>query len=210
MTTAHFVRNVTTAVVLSVGLLLGGCAASPGTSPMPAPADQPIPASGEVVGQGTVLQLGDAAPQFCLGGVMESYPPQCSGPELIGWDWQAVDGAETSGNVTWGNYAVQGTWDGANFTVTAPPIMLALYDPIRVDNPYQDPANKGATSEDELLRIQAELHESAPFDVLTSWTENGYLFATVTYDDGDIQAYLDAEYGKDVVIAQSALRDLAG
>jgi hypothetical protein len=43
---------------------------------------------------------------------------------------------------------------------------------------------------------------------LQSYPENGYLWATVYYDDGTIQSYLDEVYGPDVVVVQSALRDL--
>jgi hypothetical protein len=36
----------------------------------------------------TVLQEGDGPPELCLGGVAESFPPQCGGPEIAGWDWE--------------------------------------------------------------------------------------------------------------------------
>lgn len=68
-----------------------------------------IAADGEVLGQGTVLQL---------------------------------DGEETASGVTWGTYAVQGTWDGEQFTVTRPPIMLAVYDSMVVSDPYRDPGKR--------------------------------------------------------------------
>ncbi len=192
-----------TAVVLGIGLV--GCVstATPGAAP-----PQGIAAAGDVLGQGTVLQIADAPAQFCLGAVAESYPPQCSGPELIGWDWPAVDGYETSGDVTWGTYAVQGTWDGERLTVTSPPIMLALYDPMLVVDPFLDPKNEGATSQERLAEIQDELSTAEEFDPLILTPHNGYLFVTVVYDDGDIQSYLDDLYGKDVVVVQSALRGL--
>lgn len=169
-----------------------------------------IAADGEVIGQGTVLQLADAAPQFCLGAIAESYPPQCSGPEVVGWDWEAIQGSELSGDVTWGSYAVQGTWDGTRFTVTAPPILLALYDPIRIDDPQRDPANAGTTSEQKLRTIQDELSagplRTNSLQPLMTWIENGYLFVTYIYDDGDIQRYLENKYGADVVLVRPALR----
>ena len=43
---------------------------------------------------------------------------------------QDLEGEYTG--VTWGTYAVQGTWDGNALTVTQPPIMLAL-------SPYEAP-----------------------------------------------------------------------
>jgi hypothetical protein len=200
---------------LGGALLLAGCAgpaatpggAGDGTADTASDIGVAIAAPGEVVGQGTVIQTGDAPPQFCLGPVMESYPPQCAGPELVGWDWDAVEGEESSGDVTFGAYAVWGGWDGERLTVTNS-IMLALYDPMPFVDPLLDPENAGDTAEDELLRIQTELMESAPFAVLTSYPQNGYLFADVLYDDGSIQAWADDKYLPDVVVIRSALRDV--
>jgi hypothetical protein len=141
---------------------------------------------------------------------MESYPPQCSGPDILGWDWAAVDGEESASGVTWGAYAVQGTWDGERFTVTQPPMLLALYDPMPVDQPLRDPANAGTTSDERLQAIRDELNETAALRPLGSSAVNGYLFATYLYDDGDLQRYLDATYGSGVVVVESALRSVEG
>jgi hypothetical protein len=67
-------------------------------------------------GSGTVLDDGTGA-ELCLGGVAESYPPQCSGIPLAGWDWDAVDGKESAAGTTWGEFHVVGTYDGETFTV---------------------------------------------------------------------------------------------
>jgi hypothetical protein len=199
------------------GALLTGCATGPGDAPStsaggvsdvgPNPG-APIPAPGQVTGQGTVIQTGDAPPQLCLGPVAESYPPQCSGVELAGWDWAAVEGEETSGDVTFGAYAVTGTWDGTTLT-TSGAIMLALYDPMAFIDPLLDPDNAGDTSEADLTEIQDGLAD-APFTVLESHTENGYLFVSVVYDDGRIQDWVDAAYLPDTVAIRPALRDVEG
>jgi len=201
---------------LGSAALLAGCAAGPASSTGdrpsggtvdPAGIGAPIPAPGEVIGQGTVIQVGDTAPQFCLGPVMESSPPQCSGPGIVGWDWEAVEGDETSGDVRWGAYAVTGTWDGEVLTTTSA-IMLALYDPMPFVDPLLEPENAGDTSEGDLERIQSELIASAPFPVLTTWSENGYVFASVIYDDGRLQAWADETYLPDTVAIRPALRDV--
>jgi hypothetical protein len=196
-------------------LTLSGCAGSAAPAANDADSDAPpaVPASnpaapGEVLGQGVVLQADGEAALFCLGAVAESYPPQCSGPEIVGWDWAAVEGSESASGVTWGTYAVQGTWDGTALTVTQPPIMLALYDPMPVVDPFTDPANAGTTSEDELTALQEKVHNDEFVEAVTSWTENGYLFVQVIYDDGSAQRYFDDRHGKDVVQVRSALRDL--
>ena len=195
-------------------VLLAGCAtpADPGEGGDVVPGGgtrpQPIAAAGEVTGQGTVLQTEGEPAQFCLGPIMESYPPQCSGPELIGWEWPDDQMWESSNGVTWGAYAVSGTWDGVALTQTYPPIPLALYDPIRPEpDPRADPANAGDNSEELLTRVQEELSSWTDVAVLSTYPENGYLWVTVYYDDGTIQAYLDEVYGPDVVVVQSALRD---
>ena len=177
----------------------------PGGSPALPPAVSPA-APGTVVGQGTVLQVGDAAPQLCLGAIAESYPPQCAGAEIVGWDWDLLEIKETEGDVTWGTFAVFGTWDGELFTVTEDAVPLALYDPMASDpDPRLDPANAGENSAADLRELQEVVTTDSPVDVLFSFSENGYLFVTVYYDDGSIQEYFDAVYGADVIAVQSAL-----
>jgi hypothetical protein len=216
----HFPHALRVAVpLLAAAALFTGCAGGTPVDGPGAPGDRVmggngIAAVGEVAGQGTVLQIEDQAPQLCLGAVAESYPPQCGGPEVIGWDWDAVDLEESASDVTWGTYAVVGTWDGTKFTLTQPAIPLALYDPMPFDpDPRTDPANAGDNSEDTLLSVQENLTESVnngsnPWPILSSWPENGYLFVTVEYDDGTIQAYYDGLYGPETIAIQSALRDL--
>jgi hypothetical protein len=126
--------------------------------------------------------------------VLESYPPQCSGPELIGWDWDAVDGEKTSGKATFGTYAVSGSWDGTRLTVTGA-IMLALYDPVPFVDPMLDPENAGDVPQHKLEEYQAVL-------------QNGYVFVTVLYDDGSIQSWADLAYVPDAIVIRPALRDL--
>jgi hypothetical protein len=64
----------------------------------------------------TVLDGGDGA-ELCLGGVMDSYPPQCGGPSLVGWDWADHDGDfEKAFGVRWGDFMVTGTFDGQSLT----------------------------------------------------------------------------------------------
>ncbi|TXK19797.1 hypothetical protein [Homoserinibacter sp. GY 40078] len=201
---------VTAALAASL-LLLSGCATTTsapgadGQGDVPAPSDA-IAAPGTVIGQGTVLQVDGEDPMLCLGAVAESYPPQCSGPAITGWDWDAASGQESASGVTWGTYAVTGTWDGTTFDAESS-VPLALYDPMPIDDPLTDPANGGDTPRDELTSIQNGL-DDAPVTVLSSWIENGYLFVQVIYDDGTIQAWADDTYGVDRVAVRSALRDV--
>ena len=202
-----------TSVPLAAGiaalLLLAGCATTtaPGSDGPGSSVDlDAIPAPGEVIGQGTLLQKDGEDAQLCLGAVAESYPPQCTGETLVGWDWGAVEGEESASGVTWGAYAVTGTWDGTAFTAESA-VMLALHDPMPTVDPLTDPANAGDTPDGELLELQRQITDDAPFDTLTSWTENGYLFVQVVYDDGTVQTWVSAEYGVEMVAVRGARRD---
>jgi len=203
-------RCVGVAAALGAVALVTACAtpASSGSAP-DAPSGQslgslwPAPPDGEVIGQGTVMDVdGDA--ELCVGPVAESWPPQCSGIPLIGWDWAGVDGAENSGDITWGAYAVQGTYDGEEFTVTQPPILLALYDP----QMYEDPTGgvAGDTDEATLLGIQEQLPDRLGADYLSSAPRDGRLWVDVVWDDGTWQDAADDDFGENVVIIRSALR----
>lgn len=118
---------VLVAVTMAFGALVAcGEAAAPGsptdsTNPGGANPGAAPGSSGSQIyrGVGTVLESPDHGPQLCLGGVAESYPPQCSGPDLVGWDWSTVTGAESANGSTWGMYAVSGTWADGRMTVTA-------------------------------------------------------------------------------------------
>jgi hypothetical protein len=196
-----------TAALAAASLLLitTGCASGSGASGGSLSTTQISPPDGEVVGTGTVLDVaGDVA--LCLGPIAESYPPQCDGLPLMGWSWEGVDGFEESGDTRWGTYAVFGTFDGEVFTATQPPIMLALYDPIRAEDPTG--GGPGETPVAELDEIARELPTELGDLLLATWTQDGYVWAQVIWDDGTLQDAADAEYGDGVVIVQSALRPI--
>lgn len=101
-----------------------GPAAATGPMPTAVPAaDGPVRTDGLV----TVLDDGDG-PELCTN-VAESFPPQCSGPRIAGWDWAAHPEYEDQSGTKWGAFALTGTFDGTTFTVTEA-IPAALYDPM--------------------------------------------------------------------------------
>ncbi|HRQ00194.1 MAG TPA: hypothetical protein PK781_07005 [Terrimesophilobacter sp.] len=195
------------ALAAVIALSLAACAtpAVPGGPPLIG--DTPHPES-IVVGAGSVLQVDDSPAELCFY-LLQSYPPQCSGIELIGWDWNTVEGSETASGVTWGSYAVWGTYDGETLTVTDS-VLLALYDPLFEEHPKRLPENAGTTSESDLLTIQQQLHTDPPFDIVSSSPGNGYLFVTVYYDDGTYQEWADNRFGPDVIVIENALRPVDG
>lgn len=189
-------------------LVVAGCATPPDDLPADVPDGPGAPAADagtQLVGQGMVLQVGDNPPELCLGAIRESYPPQCDGIELVGWDWNAADGHETAGDSTFGMYAVWGMYNGDRFTVSDS-VMLALYDPMADEDPKKDPDNPGPASPTELETMQATLHDIAPFFILWSAPENGRVFVGVVYDDGTLQEWADAQFGDDVIAIRSALK----
>lgn len=203
------------ALSLAILSLLAGCATpsadgptqggGPGQGADTVP--QPAPPTEEVLAQGTVLQHSPDAAQLCLGAVAESYPPQCGGPEIVGWDWSAVEQEESASGVTWGAYAIRGWWDGDRFERAGEPIPLSLYDPGPIEpDPRLDESNPGPSDEPDLVRIQEEVHRIGIPGVLSSAPMNGYLFVQLVWDDGTIQRFLDERYGPDVVIVEPALR----
>lgn len=202
-----------TALVASAVLLLAGCAGqggSGGTDPNAewVPRTPALPA--EVHAVATVLES-DGTPMLCLGAIAESYPPQCSGPTVIGWDWAAVDGEETASGVTWGAYAVWGDWDVEMFTLTREPVLAALFDPMAdasAPNPWDDTLPPGALPETEAELVQAELDEVVP-DLLVSAFVNGRVVIEVMYDDGSLQSSVDERYGDDAVVVISSLKPVA-
>lgn len=214
MSTPHR-RPLLVAASILGALALSACASGAGGSP--APTNTAVPPEhlwenvtpglpdGRVIGVGTVLDAaGDV--QLCLGAIMESYPPQCSGVPLEGWTWDGVDGSETSGETTWGSYAVYGTYDGERLTNSDPPIMLALFDPVAPEDPTG--GVEGTTSEAELTRIQDDISARLGRDALTVSSDRGYVWLQVVWDDGTIQDAADAEFGDDVVIVTSSLREI--
>lgn len=100
-------------LLLAFSLLAAGCGADADRLGSDAAPDE-----GQVYeGSGVVLESPEHGPELCLGGVAESYPPQCGGVPLVGWDWAAVDAEESANGTTWGSYRVVGTYDGERIVV---------------------------------------------------------------------------------------------
>lgn len=100
----------TAALGLAAALTVMSCGTQEAASPAPPPRYE---------ASLTVLEGGGHGPQLC-GTVQTSDPPQCGGPDVVGWDWSKVE-HESRAGVKWGSYRVVGTWDGARLTLTEPP-----------------------------------------------------------------------------------------
>lgn len=180
-----------------------------------APAEMPQPTSSEeVTGQAMILQEDGKEPKACFGAIAASLPPQCGGPEVSGWDWADAEDAESASGVTWGTFAVTGTWAGGVFTLTRPAFPVTRDDHYaRQDSRLLDDKNPGTTDQAELERRQQDLYTYFPngtedwstITLLGAGIQNGYLSIDVIYDDGSVQRFFDDHWGAGVVVVQSAL-----
>jgi hypothetical protein len=159
----------------------------------------PVP-DGEVQTNGlvTVLDPG-TGPQLCLGAVAESYPPQCGGPAVEGFEWGDV-GVEEASGVKWGSYALTGTFDGTTFTATDA-IPAALYDAMAEpqDEPLgaacETPATTDtdkATPEDMDATLAAA---SALPGYATTWLTGNTINVAVTEDAAGAESTLRETWG---------------
>lgn len=194
---------------------MSGCASGTPTDPTDPPDSPPpamlVPAApGPVMTEGLVLQRDDQSPMLCLGMIAESWPPQCTGPTVIGWDWEtAPEPKYHESGVRWGGFALSGRWDGVSFTVTEPPRAESDVDRSAPD-PRRDPKNPGPGDAAEVDRIQRALQEQPwgeAIGLLYAFPDNGYLWVTVLYDDGSILTALEERYGSGTIIVVSAIRD---
>jgi hypothetical protein len=167
----------------------------------------PVP-SGPVTTRNLATVMDTGSPELCMGPIAESYPPQCGGPALIGWDWaDHKDTFEQQGDVRWGTYLVTGTWDGTSMTATEA-IPGALYDPA-MSSPTPTPPAATAYSNPVLEEISEQLRDQLPGYLGSYGGEgtDGHVLADVLYDDGSLQAWADTTYGENVVVVSSALVD---
>lgn len=149
-------------------------------------------ATGPVLAVGTVIDAG--TPMLCFN-VAASYPPQCGGPTIVGWDWSLVAHEEASG-VRWADgVALRVTYDAEAFTIApteAPLDLASITMPAR-----EIPA--GDLDEATIAALQADLLTLERADVQGHGGENGTYVVDVVYDDGSMQSALDGIYGPGVM-----------
>jgi hypothetical protein len=206
-------RGLACAATGAVALVLSGCASS-AAEQSPTPTLAPTPgaaAAQELTTRTTVLSRdGSAAPVLCLDVVLESYPPICDGPAVLGWDWSGLEGAETAAGTTWGRYEVTGTWDGTAFTVTSP---ARPWDGVAVDLLTPGSAETAGTAASPAVTAAVEDYRAAigtdDGTVLGVEELDGRARVHVIVDDGTLQRSADERYGPGVVVIDPALEPAA-
>lgn len=207
-------RLLAAAALVLVAPAIGGCgsdggstATDPGGPSASTPAGMPTavpaaPGTVDTAGVATVMDTG--TPELCLGAVADSYPPQCTGPRIDGWDWADHHGMyESQQGIRWGAFQVSGTWDGSTLTfenaVAAP-----VYDPMPT-TPADRPTPSVRHSQGELEAIAHEV-DGLP-GAQGAYPDHGQVLVDVVYDDGSLQAWADRTYGSGVVVVSPLLLD---
>lgn len=221
-------------------LTLAACGttdAAGGDEPAPAESDaSAAPEQIEIVGEGMIIQRSateDVA--LCIGPMTMIYPPQCTGPRLLGdFAWDDVE-SQTDQGVQWtGNYVVVGYFDKAanTFTLTRPPSQelpdgVSFPTPPAVDFPQlcEDPFRGGDPDfADPDLAKQEELNAAMQaldgyvgsyvsdgnnlFNVVvTGDPEAAHAALREVWDGGLCVAHQEGPSEADLSAAQEALKD---
>lgn len=173
-------------LLLTLSFLLAACGGrepgagkSTGSSEEPAPT-APSPEPDQLYeGSGTVLEAAEEhGPELCLGAILTSLPPQCSGVPIANWDWKAVEGERSRSGTTWGDYHVVGTYDGEVFRVTevGPPAYQEWEDIYRYETPCPEPEggwvvpDPAHNTQEETRRAHA--YARAQADYVISWNDH--------------------------------------
>ncbi|NIZ89988.1 hypothetical protein [Kineococcus rubinsiae] len=111
------------AAVSTLALLAAACgqpASDPRRAAPPVTAADPDPGPFEV--SGFVLEDDSHGPQLCLGAIAMSSPPQCGGPDLLGWDFASLPAGsyDEAAGARFGPFVVTGVLEGGAVRLTAP------------------------------------------------------------------------------------------
>ncbi|WP_433351831.1 hypothetical protein ACQP25_02500 [Microtetraspora malaysiensis] len=172
---------------------------------------------------GFVLSNPRHGPQLCAS-VDFSMPPQCGGPDVIGWDWDAVEHSAQRG-VRWGQYHVVGTWDGTSLTLTEPPRPAKPHptpsDPSEFATPCPTPAGgwrpvSPEKATDKALDAAIGRAHKLP-GYADSWLDQSYLDEIDGYDPTDPRdandpkrLVLNLQFTGDAAARESAIREVWG
>lgn len=206
---------------LALAIAATGCGQpSQQEGPPPGASEPANPAEPSTVplyeGTGLVLDASDRDPEFCLGGVNESLPPQCAGIPIVGWDWTEVDGEESAAGTTWGHFNLVGGYDGEVFTVhkAGPPKGPDSGDADRIGTPCPEPAggwvatDPARASQEDVVDAQREASREPDFAGLWVDYYNEPPGGPTEEDPGDI--ILNVAFTGDLERHERELRELWG
>lgn len=174
------------------------------TTATPAPDQARVADPGDLlVGSGMLMQRSANGPvELCVGGVAESYPPQCGGPRIVGdVDWDALEPERASG-VTWTNDVVWAVGrldpdagESGTFTLERPlsltppkgfplPTPAPVTFPQLCDDPYAGGGRRGGGSPDAQNALGERLTSLDGY--IGSWVSDGSsLYNVLVTGDAD-------------------------
>jgi hypothetical protein len=168
--------------------------------------DEAVPAQEDRVYEGSIIVFQGTerdSTELCVI-VMDSYPPQCEGLPVTGWDWGAVEHEEASG-VRWGTYVVTGTFDGKAFTVTEDAEPLDATDQPGGTADVPDPAED--LSPEEIEAAAAELQEQFPQLVFGHLPDDGHGVAIIDtlLVSAELETYAAEHFPEDAIVFKPVL-----
>ncbi|WP_055479928.1 hypothetical protein [Sphaerimonospora mesophila] len=201
--------------IMAALVMLAACGAASTADPLPI----------RYQADGLVLAGAEHGPQLCAG-VNLSMPPQCSGLDIAGWDWDMVEHEALRG-VRWGDYHVVGTWDGERLTLTESPRPAERGEPPADGSDFTSPCPTPAggwhpvdpvKATDQAIDAAIDLAEKLP-GYAGSWLDQGYLDEIEGYDPRDpMEGYandpkrlvLNLRFTGDPAVHERAIREVWG
>jgi hypothetical protein len=127
----------------------------------------------------------DEGAKLCLGGVLESLPPQCDGVPVRGWSWDGVKGEDSQAGVSWGEFHVVGSYDGSTFDlISAGPPRPSVEEEHQFKPPCPEPeggwtsVDPSKTGEDDRTTLMRTVENIPAYAGL--WI--GYLHEPIDYE----------------------------
>jgi hypothetical protein len=151
----------------------------------------------------TVLSSPAHGPQLCSF-LAESYPPQCEGPDIVGWDWSAVEHESASGT-SWGTYDVVGTFEDGVFTLTEPP---SPPSPPTSDRPTPSSVSPDPPTERELNRIADQISGTPGTITVGSDTRRGKVMVGAWVATESLWRRLTEEHDPEIIELVGILQPL--
>jgi hypothetical protein len=199
--------------IVALAFVAAGCGSPEPSVPSAGPRDE----NQLYETQGYVMEVGDRDPELCLGSIQESLPPQCDGTPMSGWDWDDVEGEETAGDTTWGEFYLTGRYDGETFTVVEagpPEPTVGTEGTDAIGTPCTEPVGGWVASDLEhaslelVQEIQAKVSDEDDFVGLWIDYYNEPPGGSTEEDPGDI--ILNVSFTGDIEAHEQELRELWG
>ncbi|MBP2703006.1 hypothetical protein JOL79_04210 [Microbispora sp. RL4-1S] len=218
-------RTIIVVAALTALMALTACGSAGGAAEKAAGGETPAVPRTRYQADATVLSDARHGPQLCAD-VLQSMPPQCSGPDVAGWDWDAVKHS-SQGGTSWGEYHVVGTWDGTRLTLTEParPAAGRQGSPDDLTSPCPEPAGgwrpvAPAKATGEAMDAVLARARALP-GYAGSWLDQSYLDEIDGYDDTDrrwVERYandpkrlvLNLRFTGDPAAREAAIREVWG